>query len=389
MLFRSARTATLSAVARGAPSAADLTLIAHSAAHGLPVTPTQLERWRSAGLLPVNRRRYTGRGSSSTPPPEAFEMVLWLARNASVGRRPNDLALLAFADGMPIPEPRVRKAFAAAIDAATVVAETKVDRLAYGSDEEWAEAVAEQVIDTGEYPTVLPERIRRIDRGVSQTGAAWTGPTVAAFDGGPLSDEPLTAADASFNAVTTTLRGREGINEQDLADLVRAVSPAAAPNPVASMIEHDQLDHDDGLGPLIGIPNGDIRGQLHTLLSALSLAELAAAFRAQRAGRAWANEICTAVETELTAGLDGPATTQWRTFTQLGLPRFLLVTALKTADPSPTEEANAALALAFVTSTMRHLDAEVPGMQWELLPAFMPPWLLDLVQGGLQQGGAA
>jgi hypothetical protein len=57
--------------------------------------------------------------------------------------------------------------------------------------------------------------------------------------------------------------------------------------------------------------------------------------------------------------------------------------------PLPTEEAAAALALAFITSVIRHLDAQVPGMQRELLPAFMPPWLLDLVQGGLQQGGAA
>jgi hypothetical protein len=315
-------------------------------------------------------------------------MVLWLAGNASVGRRPNDLALLALGDGRPVPEPTVRKAFAAAIDAARASAETKVDRLAYDTNEEWAEAVAERAVDTGEYPTVLPERIRRIDRGVSQTGAAWARPTVAAFDRGPLSDEPLTAADASFNAVTAALLGRDGMSEQGLADLVRAISPAAAPNPVASMIEHDQIDHDDGLGPLIGIPDGDLRAYLHKLLSMLDLAELAAAFRAQRAGRAWADEICTAVETELTAGLDGPAAAQWQMFTQLGLPRFLLVTTLKTADPSPTEEAAAALALASVTSILRHLDAEIPGMQWELLPALMPPWMLDLVQGGLQQGGA-
>jgi hypothetical protein len=316
-------------------------------------------------------------------------MAPWLAGNASVGRRPTDLALLAFADGLPVPEPTVRKAFAAAIDAARVSAETKVDREAYGADGEWAEAVAERAVDTGEYPTVLPERIRRIDSAVGQAGAVWADQTVAAFDRGPLSDEPLTAADASFNAVTATLLGRDGISEQDLADLVRAVSPATAPNPVASMIEHDQIDHNDGLGPLIGIPDGDIRAHLCTLLSTMTLTELGTALHAQRAGRAWADEVCTAVETELAAGVNGPAAAQWRMFTQLGLPRFLLVTAVRAVDPSPTDEACAALALAFVASIMRHLDAQVPGMQWELLPALMPPWLLDLVQGGLQQRGPA
>jgi hypothetical protein len=49
-----------------------------------------------------------------------------------------------------------------------------------------------QVIETGEYSTMLPERIRRIDRGVSQIGAAWAARPVAAFDRGPLSDPPLT-----------------------------------------------------------------------------------------------------------------------------------------------------------------------------------------------------
>jgi hypothetical protein len=375
---------------RGAPSAADQALIAHAAAHGFPsVTPTKLERWRSAVLLPGNQRTYSGRGSSSAPPPEAFEMVLWLARNESPGRRPNDLALLAFADGLPVPEPAVRKAFAAAIDPAKVAAEARVDRGTFASDGEWAAAVAEQVTEAGEYPTMVPERIRRIDRGISQSGAAWADPAVAAFDRGPHSDTSLTAADTSFNAVTTILLGRSGTSDQYLADHVRAASPARAPNPVASVIERDQIDHRDGLGPLTGVPDTDIRVHLHTLLPTLPLAELAAALRAQRAGRAWADDVCTAVETELAAGVDGPACVEWRRFIQLGLPRQLLVATLKAADPSPTEEAAAALSLTSVVSILRRLDAEISGMQWELLPDLMPAWLLELVQAGLHQGGCS
>jgi hypothetical protein len=78
-------------------------------------------------------------------------------------------------------------------------------------------------------------------------------------------------------------------------------------------------------------------------------------------------------------GVDGPACAQWRKFIQLGLPRYLLVTTLKQADPSPTEDAAAAPALTNPIWILRPNDAEIPGMQWELLPALMAAWLLELV----------
>jgi hypothetical protein len=103
------------------------------------------------------------------------------------------------------------------------------------------------------------------------------------------------------------------------------------------VIEHDQIDHADSVGPLTGVPHGDIRGHLYALLPTLTLAELAVALGAQRAGRAWANEVCNAVETELAARVDGLTCAQSRTFIQLGLPRYLLVTTLKAGNPSPIE----------------------------------------------------
>jgi len=49
------------------------------------------------------------------PPPGAAELVVWLAANERPGRRPADIALLAFAAGLAVPEVTVRSAFTAAI----------------------------------------------------------------------------------------------------------------------------------------------------------------------------------------------------------------------------------------------------------------------------------
>src|SRR5947207_9253500 len=103
---------------RSTASAADQQLIADASRHGAVVTASQLERWRTAGLLAPNIRRALGRGRGSTsePPPGAAELVTWLAGNARSGRRPGDLALLTFADGLAVPGDTVRAAFAAVVD---------------------------------------------------------------------------------------------------------------------------------------------------------------------------------------------------------------------------------------------------------------------------------
>ena len=103
---------------RTGPSPADRELIACAARQGAAVTARKLERWRRQGLLAPNQRRALGRGKGSTsePPPGACELVVWLARNVRPGRRPGDLALMAFAAGHPVPEVTVRAAFTAAVD---------------------------------------------------------------------------------------------------------------------------------------------------------------------------------------------------------------------------------------------------------------------------------
>ncbi|MER6373565.1 hypothetical protein ABT255_35520 [Streptomyces mirabilis] len=102
------------------PSAAHRQLIDHAARHNLVVTAKRLEIWRRAGLLPGNvpgGGLGRSRGSTSSPSPESFDLVLALARRAGRGKRPTDLALLLFADGHPVPEATVRAAFRGAVDA--------------------------------------------------------------------------------------------------------------------------------------------------------------------------------------------------------------------------------------------------------------------------------
>ncbi|MFJ9824921.1 hypothetical protein ACIRSU_11150 [Streptomyces sp. NPDC101160] len=58
------------------PSAADQLLLDHAHRHGFAVTAKMLEVWRRRGLLPGNipgGGLGRGRGSTSSPAPEAFD----------------------------------------------------------------------------------------------------------------------------------------------------------------------------------------------------------------------------------------------------------------------------------------------------------------------------
>ena len=74
---------------RNSVSAADAAIIAAVAARGATVSATQLERWRTAGLLPRNVRHGSGRGrgSVSEPAPGAVDRAYALAQGARQGRR--------------------------------------------------------------------------------------------------------------------------------------------------------------------------------------------------------------------------------------------------------------------------------------------------------------
>ncbi|MCQ9130200.1 hypothetical protein [Streptomyces hilarionis] len=152
------------------PSAADQQLIDHAARHDLTITAKQLAGWRRAGLMPGNipgGGLGQGRGSTSTPPPESFDLAVALGRMSGRGKRPTDLALLLFAEGLPVPEATVRAAFRAAVDTATLPDEGD------GSDDgldldERLDSLSHQLRDGGQVVTLVPARARRIDERIAR-----------------------------------------------------------------------------------------------------------------------------------------------------------------------------------------------------------------------------
>jgi hypothetical protein len=104
---------------RSGISRADAALIAACAAHGVHVSPYQLERWRAAGILERNHRRGLGRGrgSTATIPDGVLPRVLALAKFARQGKpSPWTDPLVRFALGQSSPEEVVRAEFRAEID---------------------------------------------------------------------------------------------------------------------------------------------------------------------------------------------------------------------------------------------------------------------------------
>lgn len=92
---------------RGAPSQADAELLAELAAADVDwVTPTTLERWRLAKLLPPPERRWLGRGrgSVSAYPGGAVEIATVLAEHTRQGRSRHYGAVALFVSELPVGE---------------------------------------------------------------------------------------------------------------------------------------------------------------------------------------------------------------------------------------------------------------------------------------------
>lgn len=83
---------------RGDPSLADTALLEQLRRRGQVVSTPQLERWRSAGVLPANRRRYLGRGSGSVSrcDDDALDLAEAMALVARRGRSVHESALRLF-----------------------------------------------------------------------------------------------------------------------------------------------------------------------------------------------------------------------------------------------------------------------------------------------------
>ncbi len=368
---------------RSTASEADRQLIADAGRHDAVVTARQLERWRAAGLLAPNTRRALGRGrgSVSQPPPGAAELVIWLAANARPGRRPGDLALLAFAAGLAVPEDTVRAAFARAVTSIRLPVEA--DRPPGAAPED----VADAAVAAGQRFTMVPARIRRIDRGLARQGVNWSLPELAALDPG-RSDPPPTGRDWTYIAVQVMLSGGQDIDMGTIGALARTLAPAGGVAPLAGQVEYRWpisrgeepvgLPGDDDLLALLG--GGDLRDQARDLAMTTSAAELLGAFRLAAGLPAWADGTCAAVERELAAGQLGDACREWAT-SAFGLTRLLLAMTLRGRDASPAGTAVTALVLIFIRNMIRAVRQLVPGSDSGVLnnpfvaPAFLAAFL--------------
>jgi hypothetical protein len=333
------------------------------------VSARQLERWRARGLLAPNVRRWPGRGrgSVSEPPPGAGELVVWLARNTRPGRRPDDLALLAFAAGLSVPETTVRAAFAAAASDIGLPVEAT---LPPGTP---LEDAAEAAVAARTRFTLVPARIRRIDHALAQGGVDWAAPAFAGLDPG-LGQDNSTSSDWVFTTMQLVRGGSEGINMATVGALARTLAPAGGAAPIAGQVEYRWpisrgeepagLADDDELLALLG--PGDLRNTLRGLAMTAPAPELREAFQLAADLPGWADGVCAAVEQEIAAGQIGPAIQEW-VMGASGVPRLLLASSLRDPGAGPTVTAATALALLLVRTMIRALRPLLPPESFEVI----------------------
>ncbi|WP_051779490.1 hypothetical protein [Streptomyces sp. NRRL S-241] len=370
------------------PSPADQLLIDHAFRHGFTVTAKMLEVWRSRRLLLGNISGGglgRGKGSTSRPAPESFDLVLGLARHGGRGKRPNDVALLLFGEGLLVPEPTVRAAFTAAVDTLTVRGDDEVD----ADTEDRLDAFADHIAETGSTVTLVPARARRIDEGIARlvraAGHTWPPAELAALDANP-GTPTTTPKDAALAAAAAAINGTMSL--EDIGGLLRAMNPTATANPIASLVETTRKDvpafadvilTDDNqlaLGPV-----RDARDHLRDLAATAPLQDLAQAWKTAEDVRQWALDLCGRVEEELAAGQLGEAAVEWMNgrYAMAGL---AVLSTLKERDWPPTEHALDTLVLLYQLGEYRRLDRLVPGCQWHLLATdgLLPPPIRELLQ---------
>ncbi|MFJ8212087.1 hypothetical protein [Streptomyces sp. NPDC096033] len=117
------------------------------------------------------------------------------------------MSLLLFGEGLPVPEPTVRAAFSAAVDALTLPGDDEADT----DPEHRLDALTDHIADDGLTVTVVPARARRIDEGIARlvraAGHTWPPPELAAFDANP-GTPTATPKDAALAAAAATSPGR-------------------------------------------------------------------------------------------------------------------------------------------------------------------------------------
>ncbi|MFC8949503.1 hypothetical protein [Streptomyces rochei] len=365
------------------PSRADQQLIEHAREHGFTVTGKQLSRWRRHGLLPANVHGGglgRGRGSTSQPVAASFPLVLGLAQLSGRGKRPADVALALFGEGLPVPEPTVRAAFQAAVDT------IRLPGTEPGQDvDEKLDAVDSYIGGGGQAAVMVPARARRVDEQIAEffesAGVPWPPKELAQFDE-HLGDERMTPKGAALFAADALLTGSTPLPR--IGALLRGVAPGLDVNPIASLVETTVRDvsHSPVLGPddSLTLLTGDVRSILRTLAATASPEDLFAAWHAAQGVRSWALDLCARTEAELAARTPGEATMEWWVTRQLpaGLP---LLEELRTRHEKVTSTALSALGLLLQRERFSELDRLQPGCQWDLVQTrgFLPPAARDFL----------
>ncbi|MFJ8165942.1 hypothetical protein ACIRBY_34195 [Streptomyces sp. NPDC096136] len=370
------------------PSPADQLLIEHAFRHGFTVTVKMLEVWRSRRLLPGNISGGglgRGKGSTSRPAPESFALVLGLAGHGGRGKRPHDVALLLFGEGLPVPEQTLRAAFTAAVNTLTVPGDGAPDT----DPEERLDALADHIADAGLTVTLVPARARRIDEGIARlvraAGHAWPPAELAAFDANP-GTPTATPKDAALAAAAAAITGTMSL--EDIGDLLRAMNPTAEANPIASLVETTRKDAPEFADAVLTDDNQlalgpvrDAREHLRDLAATAPLRDLARAWKSAESVRQWALDLCGRVEDELTAGQLGEAALEWMNgrYAMAGL---AVLATLKERHWPPAQHALDTLVLLYQLGEYRRLDRLVPGCQWHLLATegLLPPPTCELLQ---------
>ncbi|MEV4511582.1 hypothetical protein AB0K00_21725 [Dactylosporangium sp. NPDC049525] len=368
---------------RGSISSADAALLAAVQAQGVTATPTQLERWRSAGLLQRNVRSSLGRGrgSVSMAPADAVASVVWLAQHGRQGARPWHLALEAFAHGLPLSEQTIRSAWRNVVKRGELPVERDLPKPSDGADlSEWAWAVAERSTDQS-VKALLPQRIRQIDAMITAAGVPWSSAELATYDRSIGNDEPVTRRDVAAYTVAAVLAGAPELVGPAIAPHVRALIPAGAANPMASMLEFsepsipDATDLYDADGIAL-IPNGDLRNLYRQLVDDAPLPLLLASWQAAARLQTWAHDECNAVEAELQTQTADGSTLRWMLGTAFGLHRLMLCLALRDRQFGTPERAETAVTLLGMHVGFQRLRTILPDSDYQVLAQLLPDFLL-------------
>lgn len=361
---------------RGAPSGADRELVEYAAAHDVAVSATQLERWRTGELplLPKNRRL----GRSSEPAEGARDLVVFLGKESCPGRSPYALALLAFAEEHPVPEPTVRAAFRRPVERLRLPGETATAPGDAEDPEDWAADVAADALERGLDFTLVPRRVRAIDDRLADAGWNWAPGAVATLDDGSPLHEPVTRRDFATSAVTAMLVGPQAIPGTDAGAMARMMVPAGASSPFASMIERggEAPDADprvvDETGAIVYMPSGDVRSLLTKLLDDAALRDLRRGWLTAGQVREWALALCAAAEHELDERVAGPAIAEWVSGVHLALPRMTLLSVLRGERWTPLDQAFKVAELLMMREMIDQLRVLVPDGDFGLLRTVMP-----------------